>query len=79
MVKAKKEVLEEHYSDLKKKSFFSDLIEYMGSGPIIAMVWEGWFLVFIFLERKLKPTDKLAPCFSSKSQFFETTIMMISR
>ena len=41
MVKAKKELLEEHYSDLKKKPFFPGMIEYMGSGPVVAMVWEG--------------------------------------
>lgn len=33
--------LEEHYSDLKDKPFFAGLVEYMNSGPILAMVWEG--------------------------------------
>ncbi|KAI1182803.1 nucleoside diphosphate kinase [Nemania serpens] len=33
--------LEEHYSDLKDKPFFAGLVEYMNSGPICAMVWEG--------------------------------------
>ncbi|EGX90706.1 nucleoside diphosphate kinase [Cordyceps militaris CM01] len=28
-------------ADLKEKSFFPGLIQYMGSGPICAMVWEG--------------------------------------
>ncbi|KAI5854152.1 nucleoside diphosphate kinase [Tricharina praecox] len=33
--------LEQHYADLAGKSFFPGLIEYMNSGPICAMVWEG--------------------------------------
>ncbi|KAK4219230.1 Nucleoside diphosphate kinase [Rhypophila sp. PSN 637] len=36
-----KEHLEQHYADLKGKPFFPGLIEYMNSGPIVAMVWEG--------------------------------------
>ncbi|KAL7903341.1 nucleoside diphosphate kinase [Trichoderma sp. SZMC 28014] len=33
--------LERHYADLSGKDFFPGLIEYMNSGPICAMVWEG--------------------------------------
>ncbi|KAK7999209.1 nucleoside diphosphate kinase-like protein [Apiospora marii] len=33
--------LEKHYADLAGKPFFPGLIEYMNSGPICAMVWEG--------------------------------------
>ncbi|KAI0490391.1 nucleoside diphosphate kinase [Xylaria cf. heliscus] len=33
--------LEQHYADLKDKPFFAGLVEYMNSGPIVAMVWEG--------------------------------------
>ncbi|KAK1657238.1 nucleoside diphosphate kinase [Colletotrichum godetiae] len=36
-----KEHLQAHYADLKDKPFFAGLIEYMNSGPICAMVWEG--------------------------------------
>lgn len=36
-----KELLEEHYSDLSSKKFFPALIEYMLSGPVCCMVWEG--------------------------------------
>ena len=34
--------LEKHYEDLKDKPFFPGLVEYMNSGPIAAMVWEGY-------------------------------------
>ncbi|XP_045205755.2 nucleoside diphosphate kinase B-like [Mercenaria mercenaria] len=35
------EHLKEHYVDLKSKPFFPGLIEYMTSGPVVAMAWEG--------------------------------------
>jgi nucleoside-diphosphate kinase len=41
LVHASREHLEVHYQDLKDKPFFGGLIQYMGSGPIAAMVWEG--------------------------------------
>lgn len=50
---ASKSHLEEHYKDLKLQPFFGGLIEYMGSGPIVAMVWEGiFFYTFIFFYCK---------------------------
>ena len=33
--------METHYEDLANKKFFPGLIEYMTSGPVCAMVWEG--------------------------------------
>ena len=33
--------LEQHYADLAGKKFFPGLIQYMTSGPVCAMVWEG--------------------------------------
>ncbi|KAJ0337582.1 hypothetical protein COL154_013111 [Colletotrichum chrysophilum] len=36
-----KDHLEAHYADLKEKPFFPGLINYMLSGPICAMIWEG--------------------------------------
>ncbi|KAI6192026.1 Nucleoside diphosphate kinase A [Aphelenchoides bicaudatus] len=41
MIHASKKHLETHYSDLKDKPFFASLIEYVHSGPVVAMVWEG--------------------------------------
>jgi len=38
---ASKELLSNHYADLSKKPFFPELIRYMGSGPVVPMVWEG--------------------------------------
>lgn len=41
LVSPGKEHLGKHYSDLSHLSFFPKLIDYMTSGPVIAMVWEG--------------------------------------
>ncbi|KAH6812200.1 nucleoside diphosphate kinase [Perilla frutescens var. hirtella] len=32
---------ERHYADLCAKPFFNGLVEYIVSGPVVAMVWEG--------------------------------------
>ncbi len=36
-----KELAERHYGEHKGKPFFPGLIEYMTSGPVLVMVWEG--------------------------------------
>ncbi|KAM3403385.1 hypothetical protein ACQJBY_006869 [Aegilops geniculata] len=36
-----KSFAEQHYSDLSSKPFFAGLVEYIVSGPVVAMVWEG--------------------------------------
>ncbi|KAM9426691.1 NME/NM23 nucleoside diphosphate kinase 2a isoform 1-T2 [Pholidichthys leucotaenia] len=41
LVHASKELLEEHYIDLKDRPFYGPLVKYMASGPVVAMVWEG--------------------------------------
>jgi nucleoside-diphosphate kinase len=35
------EHMQTHYEDLKAKAFFTGLCEYMVSGPVVCMVWEG--------------------------------------
>jgi nucleoside-diphosphate kinase len=32
---------EKHYADLSAKPFFGGLVEYIVSGPVVAMIWEG--------------------------------------
>jgi len=36
-----KELAERHYSEHKDRSFFPGLVEYITSGPVLCMVWEG--------------------------------------
>ena len=38
---ADEELLRNHYCDLVDKKFFPSLLEYMLSGPVTCMVWEG--------------------------------------
>jgi nucleoside-diphosphate kinase len=36
-----KELAEKHYESLNDKPFFKGLIDFITSGPVVAMVWEG--------------------------------------
>jgi len=40
-MKASEELLKQHYGDLATKPFFNGLVEFIGSGPVCPMVWEG--------------------------------------
>ncbi|KAJ4932182.1 hypothetical protein JOQ06_010607 [Pogonophryne albipinna] len=58
---ASEDLLKEHYWDLRSKPFFTELVSYMNSGPIVAMVWEG--LDVVKTARKMlgetNPADSL--------------------
>uniref|UniRef100_A0A7C8YTF5 Nucleoside diphosphate kinase n=1 Tax=Opuntia streptacantha TaxID=393608 RepID=A0A7C8YTF5_OPUST len=41
MYQCPRELAEEHYKDLKAKSFYEKLIDYITSGPVVCMAWEG--------------------------------------
>lgn len=41
MLEPKGSLIEDHYESLKDKKFFSELCEYIGSGPVIAIVVKG--------------------------------------
>ena len=41
MVRISRELAEEYYAEHKGKPFFPGLVEYVTSGPAVAMVWEG--------------------------------------
>ena len=36
-----RDFMEKHYEDLSGRGFFGGLIDYMTSGPVVSMVWEG--------------------------------------
>ncbi|KAG0464126.1 hypothetical protein HPP92_019748 [Vanilla planifolia] len=36
-----KEFAQQHYHDLKERPFFNGLCDFLSSGPVLAMVWEG--------------------------------------
>ncbi len=41
LIKPTRELLQEHYADLSAKPFFAGLVEFMASGPVLAMVFQG--------------------------------------
>ncbi len=41
LLNVSKELAEAHYSVHKERPFFPSLVEFITSGPVVAMVWEG--------------------------------------
>lgn len=41
MMAPSRDLLNQHYADLSAKPFFGGLIDFMTSGPVFAMVWQG--------------------------------------
>jgi len=58
MLTTNRQLLEEHYSELKDKFFFSGLIKFMLSGPVVAMVWQGRGII-AYARKLLGETDPL--------------------
>merc|ERR1712151_436406 len=40
-MKADEALLSKHYADLAGKPFFKALVDFIGSGPVVPMVWQG--------------------------------------
>src|SRR5690625_7367969 len=38
---------EEHYGEHKERPFFGELVEFITSGPVFAMVWEGEIVISV--------------------------------
>nr|WP_275974421.1 nucleoside-diphosphate kinase [Argonema galeatum] len=41
LMKVSRELAEQHYDVHREKSFFPGLVNFITSGPVVAMVWEG--------------------------------------
>lgn len=41
MIKISRDLAEKHYAEHMGKGFFSELIDFITSAPVVAMVWEG--------------------------------------
>ncbi|KZZ86417.1 nucleoside-diphosphate kinase [Bacillus sp. SJS] len=41
LMQISQELAEEHYGEHKGKSFYNELVEFITSGPVFAMVWQG--------------------------------------
>ena len=61
MLTPTREMAEAHYAVHKDKPFFAGVVDFISSGPVVAMVWEGDDVVTI--SRKLigatKPADSM--------------------
>ena len=56
MMGVSRDLAERHYAEHKGKTFFEGLIDYVTSGPIVAMVWEGENIIPI-LRMMIGATD----------------------
>ncbi|XP_005150820.2 nucleoside diphosphate kinase, mitochondrial [Melopsittacus undulatus] len=45
LLQADRGLLDKHYQELLQKPFYPSLLAYMTSGPVVAMVWEGYNVV----------------------------------
>lgn len=41
LMRAGEDLLQSHYGELAGKPFFPKLVKFIGSGPVVPMVWEG--------------------------------------
>ncbi len=41
LMQVSKDLAEAHYDEHKERPFFAGLVEFITSGPVVAMVWEG--------------------------------------
>lgn len=41
LMNVSRELAEEHYAEHKERPFFGELVEFITSGPVFAMVWQG--------------------------------------
>jgi len=56
MIRMARELAERHYAEHKGKDFYDDLVAYITSGPVVAMVWQGPQAVEV-VRRLIGPTD----------------------
>ena len=63
------EILKEHYAHIADKPFFPELVEYMTSGPVLAMIVEGpdvvlgmrilmaWSMILVIFRACINPNE----------------------
>src|SRR3989338_7800421 len=58
LMKVSNELAKKHYAEHKDKPFFKGLVDFIMSGPIVAMVWEGKNII-ISLRKIMGKTNPL--------------------
>ena len=53
------EIAEAHYAEHKEKPFFGELVDFLTSGPVVAMEWEGENIIAVsrMMIGKTNPLD----------------------
>lgn len=53
------EIVEAHYAEHKEKPFFGELVDFLTSGPVVAMEWEGENIIAVsrMMIGKTNPLD----------------------
>jgi nucleoside-diphosphate kinase len=56
-----RELAEQHYAEHKEKPFFGELVDFITSGPVFAMVWQGPNVIAAARQMmgKTNPSDAL--------------------
>ncbi|MGA8943843.1 MAG: nucleoside-diphosphate kinase [Thermoactinomyces sp.] len=56
-----RELAEQHYAEHKEKPFFDELVDFITSGPVFAMVWQGENIIATARQMmgKTNPSDAL--------------------
>lgn len=62
LMKISEELAQQHYGEHKEKPFFNELVQFITSGPVFAMVWEGENAIEISRQMmgKTNPKDALS-------------------
>lgn len=61
LMQISRELAEQHYAEHKEKPFFEELVNFITSGPVLAMVWQGENIIQISREMmgKTNPAEAL--------------------
>ncbi|UOF89729.1 nucleoside-diphosphate kinase [Fodinisporobacter ferrooxydans] len=59
LMNVSRELAEQHYAEHSEKPFFGELVDFITSGPVFAMVWQGNDAIAIsrLMMGKTKPVD----------------------
>ena len=64
MLMAPEDVLDQHYGELKDRPFYPGLLEYIKSGPVVAMAWQvsahllQFRNLYLYLDIRILAHDK---------------------
>ncbi|MCF6095342.1 nucleoside-diphosphate kinase [Microaerobacter geothermalis] len=59
LMQVSRELAEKHYAEHKEKPFFGELVDFITSGPVFAMVWQGNNVISVARQMmgKTNPAD----------------------